>query len=59
MVSSEIVFGLSSIISPIVFKGEYHPYFTIFDKKFNELKSHKFIRNNLIIGVTNPLFTKV
>lgn len=59
MISSELVFGLASIAFPIVLQGETHPYFTIFDKKFNELKAHKFIRSGLVIGVTNPLFTKV
>lgn len=41
-----------------MFKGFYRPYFTIFDEKFSELKGEKFIKNGLLLGVTNPLFNK-
>lgn len=56
--SSEAVFVAISLIFPIVHVGEIHPYFTIFDQKFNALKSSKLADKNVMLGVTNPLFRK-
>jgi hypothetical protein len=58
-ISSEVVFLLQSIIFPIQFKGKFHPYFTIFDNESDAMKSSDSLLNNLVIGVTNPLFLKV
>ena len=55
---SETVYGLISSIYPVIFNGDYHPYFTIFDTEFNSIKSNKDIAHNYLLGVTNPLFTK-
>ena len=56
--SSEMVFGLKSVIFPIACLSKTYSYFTIFDKNFNDFKSKEFIQNDLILGATNPLFTK-
>lgn len=56
--SSEAVIVAVSLIFPLRYVGEFHPYFTIFDQKFNSLKNQKLNDKNVIIGVTNPLFRK-
>ncbi len=56
---SEAVYSLIASMFPVSFQGGFHPYFTIFDQNFNKIKDSKDINKNLLIGVTNPLFTKV
>lgn len=58
-ISSQIVFLLQSLIFPIQFKGRYFPYFTIYDKDLDNLGSPESQYNNLILGVTNPIFLRV
>eukprot|EP01083_Nonionella_stella_P284682 969212_1 len=58
---SEAVLGLLSLVSPLVYKGDYRPFFTIYDpdfKSFCSLHDHKTLRS-VILGVTNPFFLKV
>lgn len=55
---SEMIYGLISIIFPIAYNGNFRPYFTIFDKNFDFLKSSG-LEKNFLIGVTNPLFLNV
>lgn len=58
-ISSEVVYLLQSLIFPIQFRGRYFPYFTIFDSELDNFDDPKSLHNNLIIGVTNPIFLKV
>lgn len=58
-ISSEVVHLLQSLIFPIQFKGRYFPYFTVFDSELESFNDPKGLYNNLIIGVTNPIFLKV
>ena len=58
--SSEIVFLLQSLIFPIEFKGRYYPYVTICGNELDDYnKNPKSLTNNLILGVTNPIYEKV
>ena len=57
--TSETVFALSSLIFPIEFCGSFSPYFTIFDPMFNDVKDLKSVKNDLLLGITNPLIAKV
>ena len=53
-VCSHIVLGMVSIISPIIFRGDYRPYFTLYDPDFRhfQLSAH----TSVVIGTTNPFF---
>ncbi|CAD8130542.1 unnamed protein product [Paramecium sonneborni] len=57
---SEIILGMISLISPMKFSGDYRPYFTIYDKEFQQINQEleNSIVRNIIIGVTNPFFLK-
>ena len=52
------MFNFASLIFPIEFVGNFSPYFTIFDPMFNDIKEEKSRRYDLMLGATNPLFTK-
>jgi hypothetical protein len=58
-ISSEVVYLLQSLIFPIEFKGRYFPHYTVFDNEFDKNDDQQSLHNNLIIGVTNPIFLKV
>ena len=58
-ISSKLIFLLQSLIFPIQFKGRYFPYFTIYDKDLDNLGNPESQYNNLVLGVTNPIFLKV
>ncbi len=59
-VCSEAVFGIMSIISPLVFVGDYKPYFTVYDPDYKVVTQNceKKIIRNYLIGVTNSFFLK-
>lgn len=46
------------MISPLVYSGDYRPYFTIHDSEFKEFTSGFREAPTAILGVTNPFFTK-
>lgn len=55
---SALVVALTSIISPLKYCSDHRPYFTIHDNDFKEFTG-SIIRNPLVIlGVTNPFFSK-
>lgn len=56
-ISSDAVYGLVSLISPIEYCGDFRPYFTIHDPDFKHFSSDK-IPAATIIGATNPFFLK-
>lgn len=61
--SSDAVLALASLLSPLEFKGDYRPFFTIHDSDFKifsddmEDPAEKF-KSGLILGGTNPYFFK-
>ncbi|GAB5368526.1 hypothetical protein AAMO2058_001326700 [Amorphochlora amoebiformis] len=59
---SEVVLALVSLISPLTFKGDYRPYFSIFDDSMAHFQSLHDARPDvlpsLILGVTNPFLLK-
>ncbi|CAG8442651.1 2340_t:CDS:10 [Diversispora eburnea] len=57
-ICSEAVLELMDIINPIPYCGDYRPYFTIQDPDFKSFVTKNRPPSNIIIGVTNPFFTK-
>uniref|UniRef100_A0A1I7ZM86 UDENN domain-containing protein n=1 Tax=Steinernema glaseri TaxID=37863 RepID=A0A1I7ZM86_9BILA len=57
-VCSQIVHSLISLIWPLRFFNDYRPFFTIHDSEFKEYTSKSGPPPNVILGVTNPFFTK-
>ncbi|CAG8476394.1 1524_t:CDS:2 [Acaulospora colombiana] len=57
-VCSESVLELMDIINPIPYCGDYRPYFTIQDSDFKTFVTKNRPPSNIIIGVTNPFFSK-
>ena len=59
---SNIVLALVSMITPIIYRGDYRPYFTIYDPDFKHYtKLHDLDAATLpavVLGVTNPFFLK-
>ena len=53
--------GLISLISPIEYTGEFKPYLTVHDPSYKTIQEtyEKKGIDNIVIGVTNPLFLKV
>jgi hypothetical protein len=52
---------MCSLISPLIYRGDYRPFFTIADadfRHFQQLHDHASLNTALIIGVTNPFFLK-
>lgn len=43
---------------PLAYYGDYRPYFTIHDNEFKEYMSKTLHPPPIILGVTNPYFTK-
>jgi hypothetical protein len=60
-VTSEAIFSILSLISPLEYIGDYRPYFTICDPDYKIIieESKRKMMRNIIIGVTNPLFLRV
>ncbi|PKC76048.1 DUF1630-domain-containing protein, partial [Rhizophagus irregularis] len=57
-ICSETVLELVDLINPIPYCGDYRPYFTIQDSDFKSFVTKNKPSSNIIIGVTNPFFTK-
>lgn len=55
---SHMVQSLISLISPLSYCAESRPYFTIHDSEFKEFTQRPQGPPPIIIGVTNPFFTK-
>uniref|UniRef100_A0A8R1XUC9 UDENN domain-containing protein n=1 Tax=Onchocerca volvulus TaxID=6282 RepID=A0A8R1XUC9_ONCVO len=56
---STFVQSLTSLIWPLRYSSDYRPFFTIHDAEFREYSSRTNPWPNVILGVTNPFFTKV
>jgi hypothetical protein len=54
--SSQAVLAAISLINPIQYAGNFHPYVTVYDTRLNELQ---ITENNVVFGATNPLFLKL
>lgn len=57
-VCSTLVQALLSLISPLKFCADYRPFFTIHDSEFKEYTTKAQAPPAVILGVTNPFFTK-
>nr|XP_006004149.1 PREDICTED: protein DENND6B [Latimeria chalumnae] len=57
-VASESVLSLTSCIAPLKYCCDYRPYFTIHDSEFKEYTTRTQAPPNILLGVTNPFFTK-
>ncbi|ETW03613.1 hypothetical protein H310_05017 [Aphanomyces invadans] len=60
-VCSQAVLAFTSLIAPVPFRGDFRPYFTLYEPDFNVLA--KASESNLalpttILGTTNPFFLK-
>ncbi|XP_032523783.2 protein DENND6A [Danaus plexippus] len=55
---SSLVQALTYLIQPLSYSAEYRPYFTIHDSEFKEFTRKQFNPPCVILGVTNPFFTK-
>lgn len=47
-----------SLIVPLAYYGDYRPYFTIHDNEFKEYMTKTLNPPHIILGVTNPYFSK-
>ncbi|KAI8589363.1 hypothetical protein BDZ88DRAFT_418612 [Geranomyces variabilis] len=57
---SDIIWGLVELLKPIPFGGDFRPYFTIQDSDFKGIANRQRLPTTAtILGVTNPVFTKV
>ncbi|OZC10606.1 hypothetical protein X798_02355 [Onchocerca flexuosa] len=56
---STFVQSLTSLIWPLRYSSDYRPFFTIHDAEFREYSSRTDPWPNVILGVTNPFFTKI
>ncbi|CAG9321156.1 unnamed protein product [Blepharisma stoltei] len=54
------VLGLISLISPLIYQGDYYPYFTIFDHDFRKRQTQceNGELSSILLGITNPFFLK-
>ncbi|KAH7731030.1 hypothetical protein AAVH_02079 [Aphelenchoides avenae] len=57
-ICSGIVTSLVSLIWPLKFCGEWRPFFTIHDSDFSEIASSPKPTKSIVLGVTNPFFSK-
>ncbi|CAB3406915.1 unnamed protein product [Caenorhabditis bovis] len=57
-ISSSLVQSIVSLISPLRIVNDFRPYFTIHDSEFREYSSKSRSPPRVILGVTNPFFTK-
>lgn len=55
---SAMVQALTNLIQPLPYAAEYRPYFTIHDSEFKEFTRKQYSPPCVILGVTNPFFTK-
>uniref|UniRef100_A0A7S2SJA1 UDENN domain-containing protein n=1 Tax=Mucochytrium quahogii TaxID=96639 RepID=A0A7S2SJA1_9STRA len=60
---SQAVLAIAGLIAPIVYNGDYRPYFTIYDPDFMEVsRKHDELQGqnmpSVVLGVTNPYFLK-
>jgi len=60
---SQAVLAIASLIAPIAYRGDFRPYFTIYDSDFMEIcRKHDQKKGSgldpVILGVTNPYFLK-
>jgi hypothetical protein len=57
---SEIVFLLSSLIFPLKYCGDVRPYFTIYDRDFQDYRDDTKLKdtNSPILGIINPICCK-
>lgn len=55
---SHMVQSLMSLISPLPYCAEARPYFTIHDSEFKEFTQRQQGPPSIILGVTNPFFSK-
>ena len=57
---SLIVLGMISLISPLIYTGDFYPYLTIFDTDFTVIQSlcDRKKLNDTVIGATNPFMLK-
>ncbi|VDN55859.1 unnamed protein product [Dracunculus medinensis] len=56
---SSTVQALVSLIWPLRYFNDYRPFFTIHDSEFREYASKKQNPPKVILGVTNPFFSKI
>ncbi|XP_055707512.1 protein DENND6A [Phlebotomus papatasi] len=56
--SCHLVHCLISMIAPLTYSGEARPYFTIHDSEFREFTTKSNGAPGVILGVTNPFFSK-
>lgn len=47
-----------SLIVPLAYYGDYRPYFTIHDTEVKEFITKTLVPPPIILGVTNPYFSK-
>ncbi|XP_022695543.1 protein DENND6A-like isoform X2 [Varroa jacobsoni] len=57
-VCSELVQSLVSLVWPLRFCSDFRPFFTIHDSEFKEYTARENCLPAVILGVTNPFFTK-
>lgn len=57
-VSSEAVRSLIDLIKPIQYCGDYRPFFTVQDTDFKFLISTSKTPSKVVLGVTNPFFSR-
>jgi len=55
---SQMVHALATMIMPLIYCGEHRPYFTIHDAEFKEYTKPTQPPPPIILGVTNPFFSK-
>ena len=53
---SNAVLGIVSLISPIIYRSDYRPYFTIYDPDFRFFQNSS--HSSVVLGTTNPFFLK-
>jgi len=53
---SHAVLGVISLVYPFEYCGDFNPYVTVYDPQLDRLTSEG---RNMIIGGTNPLFSKL
>jgi hypothetical protein len=53
--ASHAVLGAISLIYPFYYSGNFNPYVTIYDPNLEKIAKED---KNLIMGATNPLFSK-
>ncbi|XP_003747684.1 protein DENND6A [Galendromus occidentalis] len=57
-ICAELVQALISLVWPLKFSSDYRPFFTIHDSEFKEYTCRETCLPAVILGVTNPFFTK-